>query len=227
VPDGHGHVTYVFGTLFDIHGWREAERPRGGGLGLGEARELVRGFGHELNNLLTVMRSNIEPLLQSPADPRSPRRLERIAWAVETAADRVRALAARFRGEAQGAEATASKLPRARAGERILLVEPDEVLGMQAGSMLRGLGYQVILVADAEAALQQLSGADRVNLLIADARIARTLPRGARVLQSTPASTPRRPGTVAKPFQLLELARAVREAIDAAPGSVPAIPATD
>lgn len=218
VPDPAGRTAFMLCTLFDIGPRERADRQ---GAGLGEAREVVRAFGHEMNNLLTIMRSNIEVLLQSPADPRSPIRLERIAWAIDSAAERVRSLGARFR-EAPKAEAPGSKLPRARPGERILLIEPDEVLGLQAGSMLRGLGYEVVCETGAEAALGKLAGPDAVDLLIADARLcagngAALARRGVKLVQSTPdAAAP--PGALRKPFQLLELARLVRAAIDAAPG---------
>ncbi len=232
VPGADDRVRYVMCALFDIGGGRAAARRRSGAGGLNELGELVRGFGHELNNLLTVMRINLEPLIEVPGDARTPKRLERIAWAVDRAAERVRGFAARFRDESPPGspdEAPKRTLPRAREGERVLVVEPDAILGLQASSMLSGLGYRVEHVAGPEAALRALSGEERVDLLIAEAKArgeggellaerARALANGLKILHCGSAGAGV-PGAIAKPFQLLELARAVREAIDAPPSA--------
>ena len=103
------------------------------------------------------------------------------------------------------------------------MVEPDEMLGAQAGSMLRGLGYQVQTVADAKAALRWLSGAARVDAMLARSEDELALAKRARatakelpILYSTESTAPRSGHTVGRPFQIISLARAIRAAIDGA-----------
>lgn len=220
-PDGRLH--YFLCSLLTVAKQavapRRAEPP-----GLTELRELARSVGHEFNNLLTIIRSNLEPLRLDAEDARTVKRLDRIALAVDRGAELVRTFAAKARGDAPR-ETTdpspQSKLPRAREGETVLLVEPDDMLGLQAASMLRSLGYQVEAAVDGKAALQWLRGATRIDLMLArqeDGTVlmeqAHVIMSGLPVLFSAEPSSPPPAGTVARPFQLVALARAVRAAID-------------
>ena len=157
---------------------------------------------------------------QAPTDAQTEKRLDRVALGVDRATELVRTFVAKVRG---GAPPEISALPRAREGETILVIEPDEVLGRQAGAMLRGLGYQVEAVSSAKAALRWLSGAGRVDLMLARsddglalAKRARAIVKGLPILYSTEPTAPQDGNTVARPFQLIALARAIRAAIDGA-----------
>ncbi len=195
---------------------------------LRELHGRARSVAHEFNNLLTVIRSSLEPLRQTPADARASKRLERIAMGVDGITQLVSGFLAEVRraGEPEPTDAaTASKLPRARIGEKILLLEPDEIVRLQGSSMLAALGYGIEAVADAETAVQWLSGPARVNLMMLDQQVqcadgtalaerVRQIRRGLPVLFTVDAKRLQGAGTVAKPFQLLALARAVRDSID-------------
>lgn len=216
-PDGG--LRHFFCSLFDIAG-RAAAPPETGDAKSSDLRDLARSVGHEFNNLLTIIRTNLEPLRQASMDAQTERRLDRVALGVDRATELVRGFVAKVRG---GAPPAAPGLPRAREGETILVVEPDAMLGQQAASMLRGLGYRVEAVGSAKAALRWLSGAGRVDLMLARnddevalAKRAHAVVKGLRILYSTEATAPQRSDTVVRPFQLLALARAVRVAIDGA-----------
>lgn len=204
----------------------EAARPSPGELAL-EARRV----GHEFNNMLTVIRGSLDPLRAAPSDALTARRLERIAAVVDGVTDLVRGLigAVRRAGDPGAGAPEQRALPRARGAETILLVEPDPIFRAQAAAMLRGLGYRIEAAADAEAALRWLSGAERVDLMLVDQQVEcpDSIPVAARVRETRPelpilfsadAPTPQGRGLIAKPFQLLALARAVRAAIDGADG---------
>lgn len=210
VHGADGHLRYFFCALFDI-----ASRAK-----LRELHAMARSVGHEFNNLLTIIRTNLDPLRQVATDAQTEKRLDRVALGVDRATALVRTFLAKVRG---GAPPVTSALPRARGGETILLVEPDEVLCQQAGSMLRGLGYQVEAVVDADAALHWLGGAGRVDLMLARsedglalAKPARAIVKDLRILYSTESPAPQRDDSVARPFQLIALGRAIRVAIDGA-----------
>ena len=186
----------------------------------------ARRVGHEVNNLLTVIRGSLDPLRTAPADPLTARRLERIAVAVDGLAEEVGGFIATLRQAAQPAANPAPERRRlqAQAAETILLIEPDETYRAQGSAMLRGLGYRIEAVADAEAALRRLSGADPVDLMLVDRQVrcadGVTLAerigqagRGLRVLLSVEGRMLQGADAVAKPFQLLALASAVRAAI--------------
>jgi PAS domain S-box-containing protein len=213
-PDGRPR--YFFCSLFDIAGHAaassEARRAK-----LADLQELARSVGHEFNNLLTIIHTNLELLRQAPSDAPTEKRLGRVALGVDRATELVRGFVAKVRGGTSAQPA----LPRARGGETILVVEPDEVLGVQAGSMLRGLGYQVETVASPEAGLRWLAGPAHVHLVLARwddraalAEPARLIVKGLPILYSAEPKTPPRKDTVSRPFHLVALARAARAAID-------------
>lgn len=83
-PDGR--LQYFFASQLDVTRRREAERA------LTQARQmdglgaLAGGVAHEFNNLLTVMRGNLEPLLRDARDERAAARLGRVRDAAERAA---------------------------------------------------------------------------------------------------------------------------------------------
>jgi PAS domain S-box-containing protein len=222
VQGADGRLRYFFCTLLDV-ARRGAQSTEVGREKLGDLNELARSVGHEFNNLLTIIRTNLEPLQQDAADPLTEKRLGRVALGVDRATELVRTFVAKVRGGEPPARPGSPALPRARGGETILVVEPDEVLGTQAGSMLRGLGYQVQTVADAKAALRWLSGAARVDVMLARsedalalAKRARATAKGLPILYSTESTAPQSGDTVGRPFQIVALARAIRAAIDGA-----------
>ena len=59
-------------------------------------------------------------------------------------------------------------LPKADAGETVLLVEDNEDVRQYGTGVLRELGYHVIEAADAEAALRIAAGSERIDLLFTD-----------------------------------------------------------
>jgi PAS domain S-box-containing protein len=223
-----GSVSHGVFQCFDVTRRREAEQALARLRGPEGLEALARATAHGFNNALTVIRANVEPLQHAAADPRTVTRLERISEAADRAAALVRTMSAFLRGLRQGSAATQrtdEALPRARAGETVLLVEPDADLCLQAASMLRGLGYQVEAVAAADAALDVIAGGPPPDLLLSEMAAqcddgtrlvdrARAITPGLRVLHSTTSATSPHDGAVGKPFNLIALARAVREAID-------------
>ena len=217
-PDGR--LRFFFCSLFDIAG-RTAGLSEVGRAKLADLHELARGVGHEFNNLLTIIRTNLDPLRQAPTDAQTEKRLDRVALGVDRATELIRTFVAAVRGGTPSPTSAQPTLPRARGGETILLVEPDEVLMVQAGSMLRGLGYQVESVASPEAALHWIGSAVQVHLLLARwddravlAERARAILKEVPILYSAEAKARQREGTLSRPFHLVALARAVRAAID-------------
>lgn len=221
-----GEPSYLLCSVFDLTRRVAAAPPSAEATKFAELNDLARSVGHQFNNLLTIVRSNLEPLMLAPADARTRKRLERIASGIDRITELAQGFVATVRRPPAGAPAppVQSRLPRARHGEVVLLVEPDETLRLQAGSMLRGLGYQIEALDAAEAALRRLSVTPSVHLLLVDAQArcedgaiiaerVRSMSGDLPILQSSP-SPAQRSGVVAKPFQLLALARAVREAID-------------
>lgn len=201
-----------------------------GGAASGELVAEARRVGHEFNNLLTIIRGSLDPLRRAPADPLTTRRLSRIAAAVDGLTELVGGFLAPLRRNGQTSATGAvpqRKLPQAHAAEMILLIEPDETFRAQGSAMLRALGYRIDAVADAETALRRLSAVERVDLMLVDRQVrcadgitlaekARETGRELRVLFSTEAQKLQgeNGGAIAKPFQLLALATAVRTAID-------------
>ena len=227
LQDSAGRVHYLLcslaaGSAADSAGAESAER---------RPTDVVaeaRRVRHEFNNLLTVIRGTLGPLREVAADPLAARRLERLAAAVDGLTDLVGGFlgALRRTGETAASDLTQQRmLPQARAAERILLIEPDATFRAQGSAMLRGLGYQIEEVADADSALRWLSSAESVDLILADRQVQcadglplveriREIRRGLRVLFSAESQLLQGGGAIAKPFQLLALASAVRGAID-------------
>lgn len=196
---------------------------------LAEFRGLARGVAHQFNNLLTLLLSNFELLRDATNDARVEKRLARATLAIDRITELVHGFIATVRG-ASGEASPEPMLPRAREGEVVLVVEPDEALRSRATAMLRSLGYRVEPVAGADEALARLSSPTRVDLLLADAA-ARCVdgvalserrpeePSYVPVLYSCESPSRESPGpdrhaVVLKPFQLVALAREVRNAID-------------
>ncbi len=126
-----------------------------------------------------------------------------------------------------------------RGGETILVVEDDADVRIAAIEMLAQLGYKLISAQDGDAALAQLQGGQRVDLLFTDvvmpgtvrsselARIAGGPPHNARILFASgytrdvifhDGKLDEGVALIGKPYRLEDLARAVRDALDAAPG---------
>ena len=87
-----GTLRYFFASVLDITRRREAERAllqaeRLEGLG-----SLAGGVAHEFNNLLTVIRGNLEPLLRDAHDARTATRLNRVRMAAERATTLTRSM---------------------------------------------------------------------------------------------------------------------------------------
>jgi PAS domain S-box-containing protein len=123
-------------------------------------------------------------------------------------------------------------------GERILVVEDNEDTRVFTAEMLRGLGYRVAEAPDAASALRLLDGETAIDLLFTDV----ALPGGMNGRQLADEACKRRPGLrvlyttgyarnaiihhgrldpgvqlLTKPFTQLELARRVRQTLDAVP----------
>jgi CheY-like chemotaxis protein len=127
---------------------------------------------------------------------------------------------------------TKGEIPRARAGETVLAVEDDGAVREIAVGMLTDLGYRVLEAPNGPAALQMLQTAHGIDLLFTDLAMpggmsGRDLMARARglipelkvlltsahtdqLLAETDPATP----VLHKPYRALELARAVRAAID-------------
>ena len=131
-------------------------------------------------------------------------------------------------------------MPRARAGETVLLVEDNDEVRRFGVLALEELGYRVVQAPDGQAALQMLASGElpRVDLLFTDV----VLPRGMSGPALAAEFRSRQPGMPAlftsgytpmsiaerrelandgrlltKPYRIESLAAAVRKAIDAAP----------
>ena len=120
-------------------------------------------------------------------------------------------------------------------GETILLVEDDVELRRVARGLLEGLGYEVIAAEDARDGMARLATAGKVDLLLTDivlpggfsgpdlAEAARGNRPGLKVLfmsgyaERVTRNHPLPPGArmLSKPFQRSELARVLREELDA------------
>ncbi len=126
----------------------------------------------------------------------------------------------------------------ARGSEVVMIVEDDPFVRSHAISSLESLGYQVMVAADGRQALSLLQGGARPNLLFTDivmpggisgwelAVQARALAPAMRVLFTSgyPQESLTRRGQIdpqaamlSKPYRLVELARRVRETLDAPP----------
>ncbi len=88
-----GELLYFFSSQMDVSRRRAAEQslapPQPKGLGA-----LAGGMAHEFNNLLTVIRGNLEPLIRDTGDPRAAIRLSRVRDAAERATLLTRAIVA-------------------------------------------------------------------------------------------------------------------------------------
>lgn len=137
------------------------------------------------------------------------------------------------------ASPSATDVPRARGGETILVVEDEAEVRRISVETLRELGYQVIEAPDGAQALERLGGDVRIDLLFTDvvmpgmsgfelAEQARVARPHLAVLYATGyayGALPPHEGAgpapiLAKPFSLEQLARAVRDGLDEAPGRV-------
>ena len=129
--------------------------------------------------------------------------------------------------------------PPLRGSETVLIAEDDPFVRSHAIASLESLGYRVMVAADGREALSFLSGGARPDLLFTDvvmpgglsgwelAAQARELVPTLRVLFTSgyPQEVlsrrsqvdPRNAGMLSKPYRLAELARHVREALDAPP----------
>ena len=127
------------------------------------------------------------------------------------------------------------ELPKAKAGEVVLVVEDDSMVLRLALQLLGSLGYQTIEAHDGHEALALLDGAGRVDLLFTDV----VLPNGMNGTALARQAQQRRPGLrvlymsgytanaiihhgvldkgvhlLTKPFRKVELARKVRQVLD-------------
>ncbi|MCC7275512.1 MAG: response regulator [Alphaproteobacteria bacterium] len=125
--------------------------------------------------------------------------------------------------------------PRAARGERILVVEDDDLVRAHVAGQLKALGYQVIDAANGDAAVDILSGPAPLDLLLTDV----VMPGGMTGRDVADAAQRLRPGLpvifmsgytrnaiihggrldadarlLSKPFRLREIAAKVREALD-------------
>ncbi|RYY43743.1 MAG: response regulator, partial [Sphingomonadales bacterium] len=128
------------------------------------------------------------------------------------------------------ASSIAETLPRARAGETVLVVEDEERVRSYSVEALRELGYTVLDARDGVEALNIIARGQSISLLFSDvvmpemggrelaARAAAVVP-GLKVLL-TSGYTPESVGDadrdiLGKPFDLAQLANRVRAALDA------------
>jgi len=141
----------------------------------------------------------------------------------------------RAQGAAKAEDVPPSEeVPQGR-GERILVIEDDPDVRDLAVNVLGGLGYRVIEVADAASAHKVLADGQAVDLVLSDvvlpggtsgpefAAEARAAHPGLKIIfmSGYPAEAAKRNGFVGsdsvllnKPFRKLELARALRDALD-------------
>jgi two-component system, cell cycle sensor histidine kinase and response regulator CckA len=146
---------------------------------------------------------------------------------------------------ADAAALSATPRPRSeapRGSERILLVEDEHSVRELTARVLTTLGYDVVAVADAEAALAELAAPARFDLLLTDlvlpamsgrvlAERAHELRPAMRVLFTSGYSddvvlrqqlVTDDAALLAKPFTIPQLAQAVRRTIDSAGAASPA-----
>jgi CheY-like chemotaxis protein len=127
-------------------------------------------------------------------------------------------------------EASAHAALRARPGERVLVAEDEPVVRDIVGSLLRDLGYDIVEVSTAEAALSTAHD-ERVDLVLVDvdlpdmngrdlaARLKERSPATPVVFMSGFADEPESRGNdvfLQKPFTRVALGRKVREVLDQA-----------
>ena len=149
---------------------------------------------HQLNNLFQVILGSLELLKRSREV--SPETVETALRATQEASLLAQQLLASFKRPA-------AELPRARAGETVLLVEDDGESRRWVASALETLGYRVLEATDAPAALELLDSpaARRVDLVFTGVALAGP-----------------RPGVPAlfaqMPFDVEQLAVMVRAAMD-------------
>ena len=120
-----GTLIYFFASQLDVTRRRDAERALAHSQRLEGLGALAGGMAHEFNNLLTVIRGNLEPLLQQTQEGRTAVRLSRVREAAERAAVLTRAMVAfarRQRLEDQTFDLGA--LLRARAAELARALAP-------------------------------------------------------------------------------------------------------
>jgi CheY-like chemotaxis protein len=98
----------------------------------------------------------------------------------------------RHLGEAEegGEGPVHAPLPRARAGEAVLVVDDEPTIRMLVAEVLQELGYAAIEAADGAAALRVLRSGSRIDLLITDVG----LPGGMNGRQVADAGRQARPG---------------------------------
>jgi CheY-like chemotaxis protein len=98
----------------------------------------------------------------------------------------------RHRGESPSDDEAApeERLPRAEAGETVLIVDDEPTVRMLIGDTLGDLGYQAIEAADAASGLKVLESDVEIDLLVTDVG----LPGGMNGKQMVDAARARRPG---------------------------------
>ena len=93
VFDHDGRLLYYFASQLDVTRRRDAELSVAQAQRLEGLGSLAGGVAHEFNNLLTVIRGNLEPLLaEAEGDDRLARRLTRVQQAAERAASLTHAM---------------------------------------------------------------------------------------------------------------------------------------
>jgi CheY-like chemotaxis protein len=130
-------------------------------------------------------------------------------------------------------DASANTALRARPGERVLIAEDEPVVRDIVGSLLRDLGYDVVEVSTAEAALSTARN-ERMDLVLVDvdlpdmngrdlaARLAEQSPAARVLFMSGFAEEPVGRGKDAflqKPFTRAALGRTIRDVLDQAGSS--------
>lgn len=124
---------------------------------LDEVGRRAARIAHELNNLLTCIRTSAALLLEEERDPERLEDLRRIEEATARATELARELRALPRA-ADDEPAPAAKSERARAAETstVLLVEHDPPMRIAAFRALKELGYRVIPCGDGEEAVEMI-----------------------------------------------------------------------
>ena len=182
---------------------------------------------HQLNNLFQVIMGSLELMKRS----------RQVSAETVDSALRATREACELAEQLLAARRPASELPRAKAGETILLVEDDADVRRWAAAALESLGYGVLRAADAGAALElaEAPAGRRIDLLFTDILLSGGM-TGRELAQALGA---RRPGLpqlfttgypregrpageavdLEKPYELDRLARTVRSVIDASAAS--------